>query len=91
MTHIIRGHAAMRNVNVRLHRPTVMPDACAEEGGRYHAANAAADAPDLYQVPSRVKLPRPAQVTDGEKVAGVLLAVSIGLVGACALVAWWTT
>jgi hypothetical protein len=26
----------MRNVNVRLHRPTVMPDACAEEGsGRF--------------------------------------------------------
>lgn len=86
MNYVIKGHGAMRYVNTRLHRATEVDD-CAIECAKARF-EAETNAPDLYSVPREKKVPR---VSDGERVAGVLLAVSIGLVGACALVAWWTT
>lgn len=79
----------LAHIDTRLHRPTVMPESCAEEGGHPPGYGWRENQGDyIHDVPKPKKVPR---VSDGERVAGVLLAVSIGLVGACALVAWWTT
>jgi hypothetical protein len=84
-THILGAGGAMRKVT-NTHRVTLMED-CAEEGGRFIEAKAAMDAPDLYSL-DRFPRSDEEEVGPSAKVAGVLLAVSIGLVGAFALVAW---
>jgi hypothetical protein len=79
---MIVANPHLAHVDTRLHRPTVMPDeASAPEGGYIHPHDWRSHRGRVGQPPA----------SDAEKVAGVLLAVSIGLVGACALVAWWTT
>lgn len=77
-------NAPGRFVDIRLHRPAfTLDDSCAEESA-WLRAGSADDAPDLYDAePSN-----PGTPCSAEKVAGVLLAVAIGLVGALALVAW---
>jgi hypothetical protein len=77
-----------RVVRIDTHRASIMEDEfSAPEGARVAQVRAAMDAPDLYSLD---KFPRSdeEEVSPSAKVAGVLLAVSIGLVGAFALVAW---
>ena len=72
-------HNHFTRIDTRLHRATEVDD-CAIECAKARF-EAETNAPDLYSVPREKKVPR---VSDVERVAGVLLAVSIGLVGACA-------
>lgn len=59
MNYVIKGHGAMRNVNVRLHRPTVMPDDCAEEGGHPPGYGWRENQGDyIHDVPKPKKVPR---------------------------------
>jgi hypothetical protein len=62
----------MRNVNTRLHRPTVMPDACAEEGGYEPGYAWRENQGDyIHDVPKPKKVPRK------HKHLGLILALSV--------------
>jgi hypothetical protein len=59
MSHVISFEGAMKKDLHLLHRVTqfdLHDESCAEEGGKWREANAAADAPDLYG--SAPKVPR---------------------------------
>lgn len=83
-SYIIKGHGAMRNVNTQLHRPTVMPDACAEEGAYPPGYSRREHQGDYIH-----DVPRPKKVPRKHKYLGliVVLSVPVGFVAAIALCA----
>jgi hypothetical protein len=97
MSNVISFEGAMKKDFHLLHRVTqfdLHDESCAEEGGKWREANAAADAPDLYG--SAPKVPRnrnPIRSVEDEfpwlwVAYGVAL---LATVAGCSLVRWATT
>lgn len=70
---LIVSNPHLSYVNTRMHRPSVVDDDASAPEGYWHPVELVAE---------------PERVSSATKVAGILLAVSIGLVGALALIAW---
>lgn len=85
---------ACARINTSLHRPVmVLDDACAEECAVWNRVNAAADAPDLYEVP-RSTAPKESPPPAGSiywAVVAASLVFACYLIGAHVLASWGRT